>query len=112
MTKLDQAQRAQHLEELRVQRDRAQIALGELRSQLARKYDALAGRVAALPEIQSALPTDAALVAWIDINPTVPTPPIPTASTGASSFAPRGRRPGSDSGEPARTTNGPMSIPG
>ena len=72
MTRLDQAQRAQHLEELRVQRDRAQVALGDLRSQLARKYDALAGRVARLPEIQSALPSDVALVAWIDITPSGP----------------------------------------
>jgi hypothetical protein len=66
MDKVVQARRSEQLEDLRGKRDRAQIALGEVRSQLARKYGARAGRVATLPEIQSALPADAALVAWVD----------------------------------------------
>src|SRR5262249_6676683 len=66
---LDRAERRKRLDDLRQQRDRAQIALGGLRSQLAQKYGPLAGQVAELVEIQSALPGDAALVGWVDIKP-------------------------------------------
>jgi tetratricopeptide (TPR) repeat protein len=72
MEKLDQAERRKRLEELRRQRERAQIALGELHSQLAARYGPRAGQVAALPEIQAALPAEAALLAWVDLQPPGP----------------------------------------
>jgi CHAT domain-containing protein len=65
---VDQAEQRKQLDDLRQQHDRAQIALGELRSQLVAKYGPLAGNVAPLAEVQAALPTDAALVAWVDIK--------------------------------------------
>ncbi len=64
---LDQAERAKRFEELKRQRELASIALGEFQSKLDQEYGALAGRIATLPEIQAALPADAALVAWVDI---------------------------------------------
>jgi len=70
--KVDQAGREQQLEDLRRRRERARIALDELRSQLARKYGALAGQVATLQEIQAALPADAALLTWVDLSPPGP----------------------------------------
>jgi hypothetical protein len=72
LAKLDQAERTKRLEDLRRQRDRAQIALGELSSRLARKYGPIAGKVATLAEIQAVLPADAALVAWVDRKPPGP----------------------------------------
>ena len=72
MLKLDQAQQRKRLEELRQRRDRVQIALGELQSRFDSKYGPLAGRVADLPEVQSALPPDAALVTWVDREPIGP----------------------------------------
>src|SRR5262249_59685751 len=65
MPKLDQAERVRRLEELRRRRDRAQIALGDLRSRLAASYGPSAGRVAGLSNIQAAPPADAALVACV-----------------------------------------------
>jgi tetratricopeptide (TPR) repeat protein len=72
MTQLDQAERRTRLEQLRQQRDRAQIALGELQVQLAAQYGPWAGRVATLTEIQAALPAEDALMAWVDLKPTGP----------------------------------------
>jgi tetratricopeptide (TPR) repeat protein len=69
---LDQADRAKRFEELKHQREKTSIALGEFQTKLNQKYGALAGRVATLEEIQGALPGDAALVAWVDIPPAGP----------------------------------------
>jgi tetratricopeptide (TPR) repeat protein len=69
---LDRGQRAARFEELKHQREVASIALGELQSQLALRYGASAGRVARLEEIQTVLPTDAALVAWVELPPVAP----------------------------------------
>jgi tetratricopeptide (TPR) repeat protein len=69
---LDQAGRAKRFEELKRQRELASIALGEFQTKLVAAYRALAGQVAALNEIQAALPVDAALVAWVDIPPAGP----------------------------------------
>jgi tetratricopeptide (TPR) repeat protein len=71
-TDLNQAERRKRLEDLLGQRDRARIALGELRSQLVQKYGPQAGQVAKLREIQASLPADAALVAWVDLKPPGP----------------------------------------
>jgi CHAT domain-containing protein/tetratricopeptide (TPR) repeat protein len=60
------------IEELRRERERAQFALGALRAELAAKHGPIAGKAAALGEIQAALPDDAALVAWIDRLPPGP----------------------------------------
>ena len=65
---LDQAGRAKRFEDLKHHRELASIALGEFQSKMVQDYGALAGQVATLQEIQSALPADAALVAWIDIQ--------------------------------------------
>ncbi len=69
---LDQAGRAERFEELKRQRELASIALGEFQSKLDREYGARAGQIATLREIQATLPTDAALVAWVDIPPAGP----------------------------------------
>ena len=69
---LDQAERAKRFAELNHQRELASIALGEFQTKLVQDYKALAGEVASLSEIQSALPADAALVAWVDIPPAGP----------------------------------------
>jgi tetratricopeptide (TPR) repeat protein len=69
---LDQAGRANRFEDLVHQRELASIALGEFQTQLVQEYGALAGQVARLKEIQAALPTDAALVAWVDSPPKRP----------------------------------------
>jgi tetratricopeptide (TPR) repeat protein len=74
---LDQAARAKRFEDLKRQRDLASIALGEFQTNLMREYGALAGQVATLSEIQSALPADAAFVAWVDIAPVGPNPADP-----------------------------------
>ena len=80
---LDEAQRAKRFEDLKHQRELASIALGEFQTKLVAVHKALAGQVATLSEIQAALPSDAALVAWVDVSPAGRTPPTPTASTGA-----------------------------
>jgi tetratricopeptide (TPR) repeat protein len=69
---LDEAERAKRFSELRRERDRASIAVGEFQTKLLQDYGALAGRVASLTEIQAALPRDAALLAWVDIAPAGP----------------------------------------
>ncbi len=69
---LDQAERAKRFEDFRRQRELASIALGEFQTKLFQDHKALAGPVATLNEIQSALPTDAALVAWVDLAPAGP----------------------------------------
>ena len=53
-------------------RELASIALGEFRTKLVKNRGALAGEVATLSEIQSALPERAAFVAWVDISPLSP----------------------------------------
>jgi CHAT domain-containing protein len=60
------------IEDLRRQRERAQFALGALRAELAAKHGPIGGKVAVLSEIQSALPENAALVAWVDRLPPGP----------------------------------------
>jgi len=69
---LDQSKRAKRFEELKRQRELASIALGEFQTKLVQEYGSLAGKVASLKEIQTALPADAALVAWVDIPPVGP----------------------------------------
>jgi len=69
---LDQAERAKRFTELQRQRELASIALGEFQTKLVHDYGPLAGQVAKLNEIQSVLPADAALVAWVDIPPVGP----------------------------------------
>jgi hypothetical protein len=69
---LDKAERAKRFEELRRHRELASIALGEFQAKLAQDHGALTGRVAALNEIQAVLPSDHALVAWVDIVPAGP----------------------------------------
>ncbi len=69
---LDQAVRAQRFAELEHQRELASIAFGEFQAKLVKDKGALAGEVSTLTEIQAALPADAALVAWVDINPFEP----------------------------------------
>jgi CHAT domain-containing protein/tetratricopeptide (TPR) repeat protein len=68
----EQAERAKRLEDLRRQRAQASIALGEFRAKLVRDYGPLAGQVAALHEVQLAIPADTALVGWVDISPAGP----------------------------------------
>jgi tetratricopeptide (TPR) repeat protein len=69
---LDQAGRAKRFEELKRERERASIALGDFQTKLVKDHGALAGQVATLNEIQAALPADTALVTWIDIPPPGP----------------------------------------
>jgi len=69
---LDKAGRAERFADLKRQRELASIALGEFQTQLVRAHGPLAGQVARLNEIQSALPADAALVAWVDVGPAGP----------------------------------------
>ncbi|MFI5455327.1 MAG: CHAT domain-containing protein [Isosphaerales bacterium] len=69
---LDQADRAKQFEDLKRQRELASIALGEFQTKLVQDHGPLAGQVAGLNEIQSALPPDAALIAWVDIPPAGP----------------------------------------
>jgi tetratricopeptide (TPR) repeat protein len=69
---LAQAERAKRFEDLKRQRELASIALGEFQTKLVQTHGTLAGRVAALAEIQRALPLDTALVGWVDIPPTGP----------------------------------------
>src|SRR5262249_42597838 len=64
--------RAQRFEDLKRQRARASIALGEFHTKLVRDHGPFAGEVAQLNEIQAALPADAALVAWVDLAPAGP----------------------------------------
>jgi CHAT domain-containing protein/tetratricopeptide (TPR) repeat protein len=66
---LDQTQRARLFAELKHQHELASIALGEFQTRLMKEYGTLAGQVASLKEIQAALPTDSALVAWVDSAP-------------------------------------------
>jgi CHAT domain-containing protein/Tfp pilus assembly protein PilF len=69
---LNQTERAKRFEDLKHQRERASIALGEFQAKLARDHGAASGQVAELSEIQAVLPADAALVAWVDIAPRAP----------------------------------------
>jgi tetratricopeptide (TPR) repeat protein len=69
---LAQAERAKRFEDLRRQRERASIALGEFQARLVQEHGARAGPVAGLSAVQAALPADAALVAWVDLNPPGP----------------------------------------
>jgi CHAT domain-containing protein/tetratricopeptide (TPR) repeat protein len=69
---LDQATRANRVEDLKRARELASIALGEFQTKLAQDHGPLAGQAATLSEIQAALPGDAALVAWIDFAPAGP----------------------------------------
>jgi tetratricopeptide (TPR) repeat protein len=69
---LDKSERVKRFEDLRRQRELASIALGEFQAKLVQEHGTLAGPVATLNEIQSGLPADAALVAWIDIPPRGP----------------------------------------
>ncbi|MFI5456630.1 MAG: tetratricopeptide repeat protein [Isosphaerales bacterium] len=69
---LGKAERAKRFEDLKHQRELASIALGEFQAKLVQEYGPLAGQVANLKEIQTALPPDAALVAWVDIPPVGP----------------------------------------
>jgi tetratricopeptide (TPR) repeat protein len=70
--RLDLVARAKRFADLRRQRERASIALGEFQTKLFQDHGPLAGQVAKLAEIQSSLPADAALVTWVDIAPRGP----------------------------------------
>ena len=72
MPSSDQAERRKRLDDLRQERDRVQIALGEMQTRLVKKYGPLAGEVAPLAKIQSSLPADTALIAWVDVGPPGP----------------------------------------
>jgi hypothetical protein len=69
---LDRAERSARFEELKRKRELASIALGEFQAELLRAYGPLAGPVATLDEIQAAMPVEAALVAWVDLDPAGP----------------------------------------
>ncbi len=69
---LDQTERAKRFEDLKRERELASIALGEFQTKLAKDHGALAGEVARLSKIQSALPADAALISWVDNAPRGP----------------------------------------
>ena len=69
---LDRAERAKRFEDLKRERELASIALGDFQTKLVRDHQSMAGDVAALNEIQAALPLDAALVTWIDVPPVGP----------------------------------------
>ena len=69
---LGDAERAKRFAELHRQRELSNIALGEFQTKLVMAHGPLAGKVATLNEIQAALPADAALVAWVDIQPVGP----------------------------------------
>jgi tetratricopeptide (TPR) repeat protein/formylglycine-generating enzyme required for sulfatase activity len=73
----DQAERRKRLDDLRQERHRAHMAMVELQSRLVKKYGPLAGEVASLAKIQSALPADTALIAWVDVGPQGPNPADP-----------------------------------
>jgi tetratricopeptide (TPR) repeat protein len=64
---LDLAERAKRFEDLKGERERASIALGEFQAKLVETHGPLAGEVADLSQIQAALPADTAFVSWIDI---------------------------------------------
>ncbi len=93
---LDKGERAKRFEELKRERDLASIALGEFQTKLVRDHGPLAGRVATLNEIQAALPADAALIAWVDIDAAGPNAADPDGehwgvvvrSQGASAWVP------------------------
>jgi tetratricopeptide (TPR) repeat protein len=70
--KTDDEARRKRIDDLQEQRNQAQIALGELRSRLAKKYRPIAGKLATLAELQSKLPRDAALLTWVDVTPIGP----------------------------------------
>jgi hypothetical protein len=57
-------------EELRKQREAAQAEFAQSQAELADQYGVAAGQVYDLARIQSHLPRDAALVAWVDISRT------------------------------------------
>jgi tetratricopeptide (TPR) repeat protein len=65
----DQAGRTERFEALKRRRAQASIALGEFQARLVEHYGPLAGKVARRDAIQTALPGDAALVAWVDLQP-------------------------------------------
>jgi tetratricopeptide (TPR) repeat protein len=69
---LDQAERAKRFEDLKREREVASIALGEFQTKLVQDHKELAGPVARLDEIQTALPARTALIAWVDIPPVGP----------------------------------------
>ena len=69
---LDQAERAKRFEDLKRERELTSIALGDFQTKLVRDHKLMAGEVAALSEIQAALPQDVALVAWVDVPPVGP----------------------------------------
>jgi tetratricopeptide (TPR) repeat protein len=69
---LDKAERARQFEDLKSQRQLASITLGELHTKLVQAKGALAGQAAKLSEIQAALPSDAALIGWVDVHPPGP----------------------------------------
>ena len=62
----------ERLDDARHQRDQALIALGQLRGKLAATQGPIVGKVATLAEAQAALPEDAALISWVDRNPSGP----------------------------------------
>ena len=69
---LDQAERAKLFADLKHRRELASIALGEFQTKLIQEYGTSAGQVTSLNEIQAALPSDTAMVAWIDRSPAGP----------------------------------------
>jgi hypothetical protein len=68
----EHAERAKQIEELKQARLTKSIELGEFQAKLVHDRGSQVGRVAGLHEIQGALSTDAALLAWVDIPPLGP----------------------------------------
>jgi CHAT domain-containing protein len=86
----DKAERAKQFEDLKRRRELASIALDEFQSKLVQAHDPLAGQVASLDEIQAALPSDAALVVWVDIAPAGPNAADPDGEHWGVVVRPRG----------------------
>jgi hypothetical protein len=63
---------ATELEKLRQLRDRSSVLLAELQLKLAAKYGPAAGEVYELDAIQAAIPADAVLITWVDVEPAAP----------------------------------------
>ena len=108
---LDQADRAKRLKDLEREGELASIALGEFQVKLASEHGPLAGQVATLAEIQAALPADAALVTWVDVEPVGPAAADPSGEHWGVVLPRVAPRPGFGSAEPVWVGSGPRTTP-
>jgi CHAT domain-containing protein/tetratricopeptide (TPR) repeat protein len=69
---IDQDATKKRIDALRTKRDQALLALQEYQQNLIALYGPHAGKVATLEEVQAILPVTAALVAWVDYDPSDP----------------------------------------